>query len=507
MAKNNNKNLARQNLASQNSSGQVERPPVVVIMGHVDHGKTSLLDYIRKTKVASREAGGITQHVSAYEITVNSNPASLESIKGQRKITFIDTPGHEAFTKIRERGTRVADIAVLVIASEEGLKPQTKEVLNFIKEAKIPYIIALNKSDLPQANQDKVKQQLAELEIYVEDWGGKIPCLNISAKTGAGINELLEMIVLMAEMEELKADPSSEPEGIIIESSLDPQKGIFATGIILNGTLALGQTIYTKTAEVKIKSLESFSKERVKSLSFSSPAIIIGWNQPPEAGETFSTKKPEREIKIESELNRKAAGKEKTFSLILKADAAGSVEALEAVILPIFKEVELTPVVEDKSAGPISLTDIKTAENTNAAIISFRSKITNEVGNYIRDRKIKIFESEIIYELQENLKKYLEELIKPDEEKLTGKLEILEIFSEKDKKNKQVVGGRLFEGKARKGQRINIKRTEELVGQAKILSIKKGKQEMESSEAVNEIGLQIETSADISKGDIFEFRV
>lgn len=536
-------------MTKSSAKNLVPRPPVVVIMGHVDHGKTSLLDYIRKAKVAARESGGITQHVGAYEIVID-NPPSHKATDGQRKITFLDTPGHEAFSLMRERGAKAADIAVLVIAAEEGLKPQTKEALIFIQEAGIPFVIALNKTDLQQANQDKVKQQLSELEIYVEEWGGKIPCLPISAKTGTGINELLEMILLMAEMEELKANSKAEPKGVVIESSLDPKIGFTATTLVLDGTLAVGQTIYTQTTEAKVKSLENFLGERVKSLSFSSPAVIVGWDKQPKVGETFSTQpfdhaqnKPEANASQETtkeddappeaasyaEVATKAelAQEGKTFSLVLKADVAGSLEALEAIIEQLFDEMKVKAVVQDKTDGPVSLSDIKTAEQTSSIIVNFRSKMTSEVRHYIRDRKIKIFESNIIYELREKLKSYLQELLKPDVEKLTGKLEILEIFSEKDKKNHQVVGGRLFEGKVRKNQKFNVKRTavpegdesrpiierevvgegQAQLGEGKVLSIKKGKQEMESAEAVNEIGLQIETLSEVNKGDLFEFRV
>ncbi len=522
MPKNNTKNL-------------ILRPPVVVIMGHVDHGKTSLLDYIRKAKVAARESGGITQHVGAYEVRhTNNTPSSKTSGKADtsapagRKITFLDTPGHEAFSLMRERGAKAADIAVLVIAAEEGLKPQTKEALDFIQKAGIPFVVALNKTDLQQANQDKVKQQLAELEVYVEEWGGKIPCLPISAKTGAGINELLEMILLMAEMEELRADPKAEPKGVVVESSLDPKIGFTATTLILDGTLTVGQTIYTQTTKAKVKSLENFLGERVEFLSFSSPAVIVGWDKQPKVGETFSTQpfdhaqnNPETDAPQEKKLEEPVptesrADGEKSFSLILKADVAGSLEALETIIEQLFDELKVKAVIQDKTDGPVSLSDIKAAEQTSSIIVNFRSKMTSEVRNYIRDREIKIFESNVIYELREKLKSYLQELLKPDVEKLTGKLEILEIFSEKDKKNRQVVGGRLFEGKVRKNQKFNVKKTlpeesptnePEAPGEGKVLSLKKGKQEMESAEAVNEIGLQIETLTEINKGDTFEFRV
>ena len=528
MAGNNAKKLAPRAAKNETRSTSVERPPVVVIMGHVDHGKTSLLDYIRKARVAAREAGGITQHVGAYVVRHQSSDAGnqMSDVREMKEITFIDTPGHEAFSKIRERGAKLADIAVLVIAAEEGLKPQTREALKLIQDSKMPFVIALNKIDLPNANQDRVKQQLAELEVYVEDWGGKIPCLGISAKTGQGINELLEMILLMAEMEELKASPEAEPKGVIIESSLEPQEGVTATAIILDGKISLGQTIYTETAEAKIKSLENFLGERVKSLSFSSPAVITGWDKQPLVGETFSTQpsdsvqnKPEAPVPQEisadaitpastenSGMVNSPAGGEKTFSLVLKADVAGSLEALEAIVNQLFVETEIKPIIQEKSAGPINLANLKIAESTGSVVISFRSKMNLDVKNYAKDRKIKIFESGIIYELQEKLKKLLVETQKPDEEKISGQLEILEIFSEKDKKNHQVVGGRLFEGRVKKNQRFSFKKTDGQVFDGKVLSIKKGKQAMESAEAVNEIGLQIETSGAVEKGDNFEFR-
>lgn len=504
MAKNTNKNLSRPNPDPQNQSSQIPRPPVVVIVGHVDHGKTSLLDYIRKTKIASREAGGITQHVSADEIKHNG-----------KLITFLDTPGHEAFSLMRERGTKVADLAVLVIAAEEGLKPQTKEALSFIQQAKIPYVIALNKTDLPEANPDKVKQQLAELEVYVEDWGGKIPCFPVSAKTGRGVDELLEIILLMAEMEELKADPKAEPRGVVIESSINPQTGFTATVLVLDGTLSVGQTLYTQTAEIMVKGMENFLGERVKSLTFSSPAIIAGWDKQPRVGETFSTQPFPAENESKADENPEPLDKipetpakdNKTFALVLKADVAGSLEALEAVICQLFEEMKIKAVIRDKSVGPMTLTNIKTIEQSGSIIVSFRSKISPELKNYVQDHGLKLFESNIIYELKEKLKTYLEEILKPDAEKLTGKLEVLKVFSEKDKKNRQVIGGRLFEGKARKNQKFNLKKGEETAGEGKVLSIKKNKQEMESAEAVNEIGLQIETLSEIGQGDLLEFRV
>lgn len=499
-------------MTEKNRENLVTRPPVVVVMGHVDHGKTSLLDYIRQSRVALKEAGGITQHVGAYEIEYS--PPAGTGVSKQR-ITFIDTPGHEAFAKIRERGAKVADLAILVIAADEGIKPQTKEALSYIEKEKLPFIIALNKIDLPQANPDKVKQELAELGVFVEGWGGKIPCLTVSAKTGQGIDELLEMILLVAELEDLKADPSAEPEGVIIESSLDPNRGIVATAIILNGTLEPGKIIYTPSTKAKIKSLENFLGQRQTSLSFSSPAIITGWDKQPLAGEKFSAQPILSSTeKIEEKTNTIPLSSlntdKKTFPLILKADVIGSLEALETIVEQIFQGTELTPLIIDKSVGPINLNDLKKAETTNAVVIGFRSKLESELGNYLRDRRITLFQSEIIYELMEKLRKYLEEQLKPAEDQLTGRLKVLAIFSQKDKKNRQIIGGQLFEGKVKKGQRFFLVKANqpetEKTEAGKVLTIRKNKQELDSAEAVMEIGLQVESSAEFSPEDILEFK-
>lgn len=264
------------------NNNSVPRPPIVVVMGHIDHGKTTLLDYIRKTKVTEKEAGGITQHVSAYKIDIKNRP-----------ITFLDTPGHEAFSKIRKRGAKIADIAILVIAVDDKVNIQTEEALKFIQEAKIPFIIAINKMDKENANSDNIKKQLSEKNVLTEDWGGKIPSINISAKTGQGIDDLIEMIILLADLEDLSAE-GGPASGLILESHTDPKRGIAATLIIQNGTLKQGMCITSEDSFSPVRIFEDFTGNPIKEASASSPVKIIGFDKPPKAGakfESFACKK------------------------------------------------------------------------------------------------------------------------------------------------------------------------------------------------------------------------
>ena len=309
-------------MADKSKQNQINRPPVVVVMGHVDHGKTSILDYIRQTHVTDRESGGITQHIGA----------SVAEFKG-KKITFIDTPGHEAFSQMRIRGSKIADIAILVVAAEEGLKPQAKEAINAVKKSGIPMIVALNKMDLPHVNVDKLKRELQKEEVLVEDWGGNVPAVAISAKTGKGIDDLLEMINLVAEMEDLKADLSAPGTGIIIESSLDKRRGPSASVLLQNGSLAAGTIIATASAFGKIKSLEDSFGKKIDILSPSQPAVLIGFESVPIIGEEFRTmenvEQAQEFIKAEQERIAKANAEksyhtlkegQKAVNVILKAD-------------------------------------------------------------------------------------------------------------------------------------------------------------------------------------------
>jgi len=273
-------------MAIQQSDKQlntVPRPPIVVVMGHIDHGKTTLLDTIRKANVAARESGGITQHIGAYEILVESKNPEYN----QRKITFIDTPGHEAFSAIRARGTKVCDIAILVIAADEGVKPQTVEALNLIQQAKIPFIVALNKIDKPEANPDRVKTQLAELGVLVEGWGGNVPVINISAKEGKNIQELEELILLVADMEGITAYKDGPANGVIVETKFENRRGVEVTAIIKNGVLKIGDPIYTASAIGKVRTIEDCNGKPLKEATFSSPVLITGFKEMPQVGEEF----------------------------------------------------------------------------------------------------------------------------------------------------------------------------------------------------------------------------
>ncbi len=476
------------------------RPPVVVIMGHVDHGKTSILDYIRKTKVAAKEAGGITQHLGAYE-------ADVASVDGGRKITFLDTPGHEAFAKIRQRGSSVADVAVLVIAAEEGLKPQTLEALSYIQKEQLPYVIALNKIDRPEANPDKVKQQLAEKQVFVEGYGGNIPIVQTSAKTGEGIDNLLELILLVYDMNEKKADPGAQPEGVILESSMDAKRGISATVLVLNGTLRRGDTIYTQNASTKIKLMENFLGKPSPEVTFSSPAQITGWDKQPLVGEWFSMNKPEQVApqQLSGLPQEKQEIPKNQLAIILKADVAGSLEALETVIGYAISELKISYVIVEKSVGNIMLGDLRTAEATNAMIIGFRSHVTPEAKNYIQSRPIVIITGDIIYHIAESVTEQIKKTIAPDAAKPTAHGEIIVIFSEKDKKNRQIVGVHLTEGIVEKTDWFTLQRENEQIGKGKVLSLRKNKDELDIVKAECECGVRIETEAIVSLHDLIDF--
>jgi len=476
------------------------KPPVVVVMGHVDHGKSSILDYIRKTNITEKEIGGITQKLGAYEIIHNNS-----------KITFLDTPGHEAFNTIRERGTMVADIAILVIAADEGIKAQTQEALDLILSHNLPFIVAFNKIDKPEANIEKVKQELAEKEVYVESYGGKIPSVNVSAKTGEGINELLDLILILNELNSKKIDPNSELFGYILESGIDPRKGINATCLVLEGKIKIGDIIYTASSKAKVKILEDFLGKPIKEAIPSSPVRVIGWENQPLVGEKFSTNinKIDKIEKTPTEILEQIKPTEtndNVLKLILKADVSGSLEALEKVIIQTLKEQSQEFEIISKSIGEINLNDLRFAQTAKAMIIAFRTNVSKEAKNYLQSRDIKILTDEIIYKLKENLELFLQNKNQLPY-KIVAEAEVLQVFSQKDKKNRQIIGCRLFSGKISKNLKFSIFRNEVEVGSGKIISIKKNKDELNEAEAVIEIGLQIETNFDILSGDILKFRI
>ncbi|MFA5052704.1 MAG: translation initiation factor IF-2 [Parcubacteria group bacterium] len=456
-----------------------KRPPIVVVMGHVDHGKTSLLDYIRKTRVAGKEAGGITQSIGAYEIEHESN-----------KITFIDTPGHEAFKAMRTRGATVADIAVLVVAADEGPKPQTEESIKILTESQTPYVVAITKIDSPRADTEKVKNELASKGVYLEGYGGNVSWQGVSSKTGEGVSELLDLILLLADVSELAYDPEARASGFVIESKKDSRRGIVASLILKDGTLRLGQNIVTSTTLGKIKILEDFTGKGVKELHPSAPALVVGFEDIPLAGEEFEAGEVTLTLLEAKQREKKTEEKEGTIAAVLKADVSGSLEVLKDVMAGKIKIV-------GSSAGDITDGDVKSAVAANALIIAFRTKFNSKsVEMFARNNNVKVFSSDIIYELVKSVDEYIEETSEPE---IAGRMEVLAIFGKKD--DNQIIGGKVVEGAIRTGRKVEIKRRGMLVGDGKIVNLQSGKKDAKEVEAPNECGILIDTVASIKVGD------
>ncbi len=486
------------------SANTQPRPPVVVVMGHIDHGKSKLLDYIRKTSVVEKEAGGITQHIGAYEVEVKN-----------KRITFLDTPGHEAFSNMRARGAKVADVAILVIAADEGVKPQTLEAHEAIKKTGIPFAVALNKIDKPEANLEQVKAQLAENQIFVENYGGKVPAVNISAKTGEGVNELLDIILLLAEMENLSANPGENASGAVIESHLDPKRGISAALLIQNGAMKKGMFVASGNAMAPVRIFEDFQGKSLEEATFSSPVKIVGFDRLPEVGsefKTFETKKEAREYARRYEIGFSGAkpgfvaeiDREKIFlPVIIKADASGSVEALEKEIMKLQNEEMMIKILR-RDVGNINEDDINLGSSAqNAVVLGFNVRVDPSARELAEKFNVIIQTSDIIYKVSE----WLEEEIKKRKlaapgEKITGKAEILKLFSRT--KNKQLAGGRVSEGKITIGASVRIKKDEAEIGQGKIIGLRQNKMETREIEVGKEFGAMIESKTEIAKGDLIE---
>ena len=483
----------------------ISRPPIVVVLGHVDHGKTTLLDYIRKTKVAEKEAGGITQHIGAYEIAV----------KG-KKITFLDTPGHEAFSNIRSRGAKAADVALLVVAADEGIKPQTKESLDCIKQAQIPFILVMTKIDKENANPEKIKKELTNSGIFLEGWGGDVPFAEVSSKTGKGIDELLELILLVAEMEELKANPQKQPSsGIVIESHLDSRRGITSTLIITNGTLYLKDRITAGSAQGKVKMLEDFQGKIIQEATFSSPIRVIGFEALPLAGEEFFACKEELKKtenlqikKISSRILAKQLGDKNSalkIPVIIKSDTFSSSEALECVIDQLGQEKGWLFLILKNETGDLSEGDLKIIPQGRTLIISFRINQKPEIsGIFLANKNLIPLEGEIIYEIKDKIQKIIEDqfINKPTEE-ILGKLEVLAIFH--PEKDNQLIGGKVIEGLVRNKTKTRIFRNQKLLGEGKIINLQRNRGDINEVPCNGECGILIDSNITIEKGDILEF--
>ena len=484
------------------------RPPVVVVMGHVDHGKSTLLDYIRKSNVVAGEAGGITQSISAYEVSHKSETGE------NRLITFLDTPGHEAFSKMRARGAFASDIAILVVSAEDSVKAQTLEAYNTIIESKTPYIVAINKIDRPNANIEKTKMDLVEKGIYLEGMGGDIPFVLISAKEGTGINDLLDMILLVSDLQAFTGDPSINAEGVIIEANREPKRGISATVVIKNGTLRSGMFVVAGTALVTTRIMENFKGVAIKEATFSSPLRLVGFESMPEVGsnfESFATKKEAENyiemVKSES-LDKKTSKNEidqasKIIPIIVKTDVVGSMEALEKEISKL-NNSEISYKIISFGVGAINENDLKTANaNKETIVVGFNTKLNNGARDLNETLKVTVETFDIIYKLTDWLKVVIEER-RPRIEtvEVTGSLKILKTFG--STKDKQVVGGKVLNGRIVNGGIVRIMRRDFEIGKGKIVELQHNKIKAKEVLEENECGVQVETKIDIAPGDILE---
>ncbi len=476
------------------------RPPIVTILGHVDHGKTTLLDFIRKSSVAAKEHGGITQHIGAYQVTLDG-----------KMITFIDTPGHAAFEQMRSRGAKVADIAVLVVAIDDGVMPQTVEAIKHIQEAKVPIIVAVNKIDLPGIDKNvqllKIKKQLADQKINIEEYGGDIPLVELSAKTGEGVDKLLEIILLVAELHELKGDPVLPAAGVVIESTLDKFKGPIATILIRNGTLKKGNQIEIGEIKSKVRGIFDFSGKPVDSAGPSTPVEVLGLEAVPAVGAVLGELAEVKEAEaIQSLVEKLKQGDTKTLKVIIKADKQGSLEAIQASLDKYNAEQKVVDYVST-GTGDIGEENIKLAASVGAIVIGFNVKVAPTAQRLAENEHVLIRTYNIIYELLEDVEDVVKTLLEVGQlEEVIGRAGIIAEFPHG--KNEKIAGCRMTEGSIAKGQRIRIVREEEIIGETKLKSLKKVKEEVNKVEKGNDCGMLFDPQVDFAIGDIVEsFRV
>jgi len=479
-----------------------QRPPVVVVLGHVDHGKSSLLEAIKDFKITSKESGGITQHIGAYEVEFNN-----------KKITFIDTPGHEAFSAMRTRGASVADIALLVVDSAQSVQPQTKEAIIAVKKAGISMIVVLNKVDLPNADPEKIKRELAKIDILVESMGGQVPSVEVSAKEKTGIDELLEMILLVADMQELTGDLKVPAEGLVIESYMDSLKGPIATVIVEKGVLNKKDIIATDLALAKIKSLQNFQGKEIDKAYPSQPAVVLGFEKVPGVGEKFitykSVDKAIAHLKIEvskREINTTVlniTSSQKVLNIILKGDVFGSLEAIDGMLKSLPQDKVVLRILKVE-VGDINESDLKLAEMSRAFIVGFRVKITPKVMQILSKdstKRVRIKNFDIIYELIQEIRNGMEKSLEAETiRKDVGKIKALIIFF--GEKNRQIVGGKITEGEIKKGLKLEVMRGVEKVGAGRIINLQRNKKDMDKLVKGDECGILFEGNIKVEPQDI-----
>jgi len=504
--------LWRQMIAGENASQLTARPPVVTILGHVDHGKTSLLDAIRQTNVAAGETGGITQHIGAYQV----------ELKG-RTITFLDTPGHAAFTAMRARGAQGADIVALVVAADDGVMPQTREAIAHAKAARVPIVVALNKVDRPNANPERVKQQLAELELVPDDWGGQTLVVPVSAKQKLGISDLLEGILLVADNADIRANPNGKVIGTIIEGELDKSKGVVATLLVQNGTLQAGDIVVAGLAYGRLKAMNDYRGKPIKKAGPSTPALVMGLSDVPSAGDLFEVVGSDREareivagrtdalkkkaqerkkVSLEDLFSAYEKGEAKSLSLVLKADVQGSLEPILGELEKLGKG-EIAINVLYSETGNIGENDVMLASASKAIILGFSVQAEVPARRLAETEGVDIRLYDIIYRLTEDVEKALKGMLAPEfVEKRIGRAQVLKAFG--ISKVGKIAGCRVLEGELRRNAKVRLKRGADIVFEGEMASLKHEKDDVREVRSGFECGVGFRNFHDIEPGDMIE---
>ena len=499
-------------LGAKYDGGMITIPPVVTIMGHVDHGKTTLLDTIRKTKVAAGEVGGITQYIGAYQVEVNG-----------QKITFLDTPGHEAFTAMRARGAQVADIAIIVVAADDGVMPQTREAIDHAQAAKMPIIVALNKIDKEGINPDRVKQQLAEIGVVIEEYGGDVVCVPVSARRGTGIDELLEMILLVAEVQDIKANPNRPATGVIIEARLERSSGPTATVLVQQGTLKMGDTIVVGAMAGRVRAMMNDRGKRVMKASPSTPVSILGLPEVPQAGDRLEVVPDERtakqiaakvaeqrrsesmplgQVSLDTLYMQMQEGKVKELNVILKCDVQGSAEAIKNALSKIGEENLKVRLIHE-GIGNISETDVHLAAASGAIIIGFNVKADGAAQRVAQKEGVDIRYYNIIYKLTDDIQAALTGMLEPTfQEVIEGHAEVQQTF--KAGKTTVIAGCRVLDGKLARSSQARVLRKQEKIYEGKVASLRRGKDDVREVQSGYECGVLLEDFSDFEIGDVIE---
>ncbi len=492
------------------------RPPIVTVIGHVDHGKTTLLDKIRETNIAGGEAGGITQKIGAYEVVLKKN-------KKNTRITFLDTPGHEAFSGMRQRGIKVADIAILVVAADDGVQPQTIEAIKFAAESQTPIVVAFNKVDRPEADVARTKKQLSDNGVITEDWGGEILSAEISAKSGLGIENLLESVLLLSEMTEMKFNPNIPATGIILESKADSKKGILATFLVKDGILKIRDIVASGMSLGRIKRMENFKGETIVSAAAGTPVVIMGMESLPRPGTSFQVFKDFAEAQKEVVKNKEkeevipslaetASGISPDqdgicLNLILKADSQGTLEALEAILKNLKLETVKIKILK-KGVGDINENDIKEANVISSTIIGFNASLPASLSEFSKHKKVKIISGSIVYKLIEDLKELAASLLPPKIIKtITGKLQVIALFKSKKVAGdniEAVFGAKVIDGKIVNGAGVEIFRRGVSVGIGKVVELQLNKEVVKEVSKPNNAGIHYRGKSAVEMGDTLE---